>query len=784
MGFLAKIEKVALGWAKGSNSDWFPWWYNGATTTQYYPPLATWIPAAIQLATYDVFATFKIVCWVSFFTGGLAATHFAARLGLSVYSAATGGILYATGTYTLYTVLGDGTIGRALSLPLFPLLLDALLELSDRKTTRVWIKTALLVAALILVHAMHAYLIFICSGVALLVYVIQRKGWFHRLAVVSSACIAGLLLTGFWSVPGYLQMDIPGVPAPGVGWEVLWATTLATLVRSNVAGNYVLYGMSVLGSLVSWKSNRRACSALIASAALAISLIYGVHNPLYRLLPLHSSLAPIRFLNAASLPCSVLGAFAVDHVIKKAVRRPSHILPFLLLMIVSGLCVHEARWRNPVSNPVEYVSIRDSTRMLGYADDPFRVGRVVTEATLLNSEQAYFALNHGFNLSNGWNIEGTPHAETYRQFNQCYGHGYEEYVVSQWALWNVRGVIIDDRSPRLLSMLENQGWHRQVSDGGLTILRSGEASAYFQKYLSRVLVIGRSSFHLRKVIPSITEGSNPDPLSYEDDYLDLFEVLYLYDLPPLEGHRERLEQWILRWIKRGKRVVVDMSSTQMPDLFGVRVRQMTVSGSLTLSATPGSPLASAVIELSEGTAASYSGLDKVWMTVEVDGNAAAVCGIRELQHGDVCFIGLHLPRLSTATSKQEVADLLSAIIGPRHCSRIEQGIPFDVEARWDDRGVSFDYDSDYETPLVISITYTQRWHATIDGSTAPIYRNESLILMILPSGSHSVRLTYGRSPAVYLGWAVSLAGVSLCVVCSTALKRLERHPIRREESLS
>jgi len=40
MGHMAKVHFLAESLSRGEFPSWFPYWYNGATVTQYYPPLS------------------------------------------------------------------------------------------------------------------------------------------------------------------------------------------------------------------------------------------------------------------------------------------------------------------------------------------------------------------------------------------------------------------------------------------------------------------------------------------------------------------------------------------------------------------------------------------------------------------------------------------------------------------------------------------------------------------------------------------------------------------------
>lgn len=783
MGHMSKVEQVALKWKQGDFSDWYPLWYNGATASEYYPPFAIWVPALLQLASNDMRVAFKIFTFACLTLGGLTTALLYKKMSRSLLGATIAGVYYATGIYTLYTTYGDATLGRILALPIFPMLFGALIDLSDQPSFRNWLKSAAYVGILILTHAMHAYLLFIAAGLFILVRNLMMRTFVSLIHLVSAAVI-GVALTGFWSVPAYLRLELPDVPYVTPGWNTAWVTPLNRVFSDKTVGSYCLFGLAIIGILFTWRRSRALCSGLTVSAVLTYSFWIGPVNPIYRLIPLGNQIFPGRFANATYLPCAILAGFAAEglcDLLDSGYRKHSMLLRVCAMLFLACLSVGEALWKKPVQPFTSYSDMFEAFRKLPPVSEPFAVGRIITELATANSTQAYLTSAFGYNSSSGWNLEGTPHGPTLAGLNQCYGQGFDEYVLSTWDRWNVRYALLDSRSPRLLSMLSDRGWQETAFSPDMSLFVSSRVSSYVQEYRSKTLVIGRSSFFARRLIPEVTEGEYENPLEYSDEYLQMFNAFWLYDLPDVDTGA--LEQWIIKWTNLGKKVVVDLSASQsVPSLLGVQSLQAEIQGHVIIDSNR-PEVDGFELDVDKGAGATYSNLDEVWMSSSIGGQEVAICGIRELQRGSVVFVGLHIPRLVASSSKDVAASFLMSLIGQDNVSGsgLQGGRDIGALKPVGASGLSFNYTLATDMPLLVSITYTPRWHITIDGNPFKVFRNEGLILIDAPAGTHRVEMAYGRTPVVYYGWAVSAFGLAYVVVqwVMTSAKHRGRQSFRQ-----
>ncbi len=259
-----------------------------------------------------------------------------------------------------------------------------------------------------------------------------------------------------------------------------------------------------------------------------------------------------------------------------------------------------------------------------------------------------------------------------------------------------------------------------------------------------------------------------NPLKYDEEYVDLFNVIYLYDLPEL--NIAELEKRIKRWVDKGKTVILDLSATgTIPEIFNVWRFEKPVSGVVNLVPTDESSnfykseMDIHLIHLKEGQGAVYRKLGSVMLTLDEEKgvfgeekSVYAVCGVKQIPEGEIYFTGLHIPRLIKPEFKEEARRLLEPLLDLGKPRKEIIPEPFEtIWTRWDHKGVEFEYESLETQPVIISVTYTPRWHVYLDGEPITAYRHENLVLLILPPGRHAVSMRYGSSSAVNTGWLIT-----------------------------
>ena len=766
MGHLTKPFTLSKRWKDLQSSDWFPEWYNGATAVQYYPPLSIWVLTAIEVLANNIFITYKVFSFSCYFVGGYLAWRLARRLGLHPGGALVAGILYTSG-FTIHTMWVQVTPGTTLAFPLYPLLIGCLLDYCERPTASSWVKSWAAATAILLTHVMHAYLLFFTTSIFMLVWALITRKPVRVLGMVEVA-IASVATTGFWSVPGVTQLENPGIPWSPPEMSEMRTVTVDLLFGPEYSSR-VLLGAAALGLLV-WALVIRKRTALTWSLTfsfvLTVSVAFGPVNPLYRLLPMGASLAPIRFINAAYLPAALSAGLVADAIVELISQGRSRHLGLTLGVVVAFALVMLNLFvdkRPALPAPSRFMDIdRFFSAIPVTGESMFGSGRVAEELPDVAAQAAFLPVQKGLATTVGWNIEGSVHIYTLHNQNIAYYEDFPEYVLRNWYLWNARSAVIDGRYSLMMEMAQEQGWILRDQDDCYALLTLDSGSSYFMRPNMSAIAIGRSSFYLAGLFPWLAEARDPNPLNYSDQYIDLFSGIILYDLPFLDA--QALEQWIVKWVKAGKVVVVDLSvSDSIAELFGVGHEELATRGSLSVQTTQEGTSMYGLLEeiyLKDGRGAAYTGLDQTFLTTDYEGEERAICGTRQLQNGPLYFIGGHLPRLAQPGHRDEARAVWAPILGIITPDTDIVPEPVLVESQdWTPKGTTFQCSFDEDTPTLVSVTYTPRWKATVDGVPVPIYEHENLVLLLVPSGTHEVQLRYLTTYVSTIGWVVSLAAV-------------------------
>jgi len=372
---------------------------------------------------------------------------------------------------------------------------------------------------------------------------------------------------------------------------------------------------------------------------------------------------------------------------------------------------------------------------------------------------------------------------TFQDHNVAYKKGLPQYALRNWYLWNVRSALIDETTHHSMAdLLLQEGWAKVDSERGIGLYTLDDTPSYFMNLDSSVLVIGRSASCVASLLPWVTQGRNPDPLKYPEEYVDLFKCIVLYDLPSVSV--PELERKIIHWVSEGKQVVADLSfSDSIPELLGVRAKQVEVSGEMhVVSYGEGRGLFGepATVNLSPGRGAVYSSLDSTFLFMLTGEGEVSLCGIRQLQGGDVWFVGGHLPRLFQPTSVDVARRIWGTVLNACKPNTGIKPSPFPVQnASWTPKGVRFSYTSSEARPLVLSVTYTPRWQVTVDGKPCEVFPHEYLLMVMLPAGTHAVTVEYTSTVV-----ATAASALSVCALLWAAFRTLIPVAVQKKAWLS
>ena len=241
-------------------------------------------------------------------------------------------------------------------------------------------------------------------------------------------------------------------------------------------------------------------------------------------------------------------------------------------------------------------------------------------------------------------------------------------------------------------------------------------------------------------------------------------------------------------VNNGISVIIEPAVTDEFDLFGVHIQDITITEAPKFTKTYECPYVLEDTLLSNNsyytTIRSLYGLDTVYANFEFEGNDYnnAILGTKKIGKGEVVFIGAHMSQYLDAVFTRINGSSLVDDLVTKNSNAIEliyksifsfyqvdenylpEVYNTVIENSWSYDGGSFTYKNKETKKVTISVTYTPRWTATIDGNDLDIGQRENLITLTLPAGEHTVTLHYGITIYGKIGYIISVIGLFVLVI--------------------
>lgn len=787
MGHLAKIEYIANCLKHLQWPAWFPYWYNGSTVAQYYPPLSYYILIPVQMIFNNVMITFKVSVFASLLIGALGVWCICRRWIGSLYGI-WGASCYALQPFLIRSLCNAGAMAQEPIFALTPWLLYLTFLFVERKTPVRVAMLCILTAALILSHAMHAFLI--CIGITLIMVgllIIHKIKWGDF--VIWSMCIAlGAGIAAFWWVPGVTQLETPGVPfllqeaARNYSANLDWFNPLFR----NSSGFY--FSLSLL--VLSWclipffkkdakEEYDKQIFIIILLVVLTITIVFsfGDSIPLFRFIPMSDQLVTGRMLSFSSLLAAILSTIFIKELIgihTYGVKKLIYLVTIIVVMLVVLIDV------NPSASKIATTSFKESKSDINnikILHDPFATGRLAWIG-LSGAEYTYFSMANRINITEGWNIEGTPHHWTLWQHNSALASDCVEYVIRNLFQWNTRSVFVSNKYNNLVSSLPQYGFQNKKQDEYKTFFVNPAPSSYFMQQRRDALVIGHSAPGLVMAFPWLIEGRSFYLEDYEDEELTNFNLIYITEPAIKDIHK--FESMITRLAKQKKTIIIGVERPEGWPILGVHTYPATISNKSQMVFADNCPFGMQPIAIKSCPPGTpfLSNLDGVWAGVSNTGrnpDEAAILGYKNVAGYKVYFVGMALDLQIKSTTKLiygqdtrapnsiEYIKVLEKLMNLAQPYKSIVPLTFSTtKNQWDHSAFSFSYNTTEDKPVLISITHTPRWQAKIDGKPLKIYNLENLMLVHLPAGEHSISFRYSIT---WVGWV----GIVLSIVSLLAL---------------
>jgi len=801
---LGKVTYIAdclknLNWP-----SWFPYWYNGTTVGQYYPPLSFFILAPVQMLFDNVMITFKFYVFFYLLVGAMGVWYICYRW-ISTWWGIVAGIIYGLYPFLIRSLAEEGVMAQGPIFAFTPWLLAVTLLFVEKRSPYRAALVSIFTGILILSHAMHAFIICLAIGILLLVMVIFCHIDFRYFIIWGIAVGLGAGMVSFWWVPGVTPFEDPLVPYVLPENALSYTANLDWFYFGSKVPHYFspLLLVLSLGSLFFLKDAQDEhvlCDmtsnchhldtsgliiSLVISLVVVITLSFGYHLPIYEYIPFHNNIFFGRILSFAIVLVSILLVIFLRGLWYKFNSPHFGIFRILLFAGIFLIIMYDI---NPNNNNIRFQSFADTQSIVDQIplDGNFSNGRI--EWLMLHGPDAvYFPMIKDINSVNGSAIEGTPHSRAFWLQNIAIGANCGDYVVKNMLQWNVRATIVSNKYTSVLQSLQKYGFQEISKDQVLTVFVSNTPSSYFMRVERNAIAIGKGAPGLGISFPWLIQGLSNALEDYTLEDLDRFQFIYLSQ--PEVKDSSKFQELVEALSSAGKTVIVEMGGANAWSLFGIIPYKENIPENAQLVPVGDSPFKHSIPLQSDpnGELPAMGNLDGVWMEILAGGKRIPVIGYKNVHGNKVYFVGMNLglhlePEvkrsrglLETYSDSKAVQSLFEQIMDLGHPYKDIVPKDFPVsDAEWRHDGFSFHYKSQEPVSIIISVTYTPRWQAKVDGNPLAVKRMENLILLDLPAGDHTVVFHYGMTWVGWLGIVLSIFSLLIVIFIYRRFEDLDR----------
>lgn len=803
MGHMAKVRYLADSLLRGEFPSWFPYWYNGSTVSQYYPPFSYWIMVPIFLVTQNVMVTFKINCFIMIFIGGIGVWYFC-RIYIGKWSGIIGSIFFCIQPYIILTFFGAGLLAQGPVIALTPWYLIAILSYGYKPSPRKFLFCTLICALMILSHPMTIFMICLCSMVVFLIFVFLKKITFLNYIFILLSIIFAGLLTTFWSLVGVTGLETPGIPyllveaalayTANIGWYTTLYSTFFYFAIPITVG-CILAALLYTNKALKKKIDRDESYYIlfcILLTFLTILFSFGLNLPLFQYLPMAESYVPGRILALTSVTGAILCSYLINGIRHSAKLKKTSI-QVLALIVCTVLIGAALYYMNPIKVNHSTLSDKEFNNMFDNninEGSNFEKGRYACIAPI-DSSETYFPLSDNFNITIGWNIEGTPHNQALWSESVAQATGNLDYIAKELAFWNVRSIYLVENFDKVIEILSNKySFELKATRDEKNFYVSSAPSSYFLTDERKALIFGKGSPGVAMEFPYLVYEQRNDISDYTVEELEKYKLIYLCE-PEVDTIQDKknIEDMVERLIEKGVTVVIEPTNANKFPLFGVTVSDVVLEGSPVIKKQSDNEIENTADVISVDEGIGYGrvlfGLDKVYyQLIQNDSRLKNdVIGTKEVGNKEVVFIGMHLTQNLKAVyarnfgapksnddsyypeCSDEVKTLFTDIFKTYGVNTDFWPDSFPVKnANWNYKGVNFEYSSQKTQEMTLSVTYAPRWKATLDGKPMVVGQKENLITLDLPAGNHEVKLVYGLTKYGIAGYIISVVGLLIFIL--------------------
>lgn len=761
LGHVTKVDYLLRSSSSGNlRPSLFPGWYLGLAIFRYYPPLPYYLIAGIAVLVGNTVVAanwFIVLCALA---GAVAWLPYHRWLGWPL--AVTGGVLYTILPDHLRVAFADGNLPRLLAAALLPVAVFLLLRyLEDPATVKHPLGLALVVAAIVLSHAMMAAIYAVTLGFFAVLCCFGTRAGFRRLVTSGLAMTAGVLLAGWWLLPS-LRGGITQLNAGAIAD----AQPMAPLVQQlnplwrldNPEAFYVGVALLVcsLGLVFVRRGRSRHTVVLTITGLVGVLIATPGANDIFRALPVGHLFWPTRFLGIAG--------FLLLLALLWQIRAWSMPLLSAGVIIIALVAVDSAGSLGLIHlRPLREDVVDAGTRLAaldGWREATFDDSRLGSAAPFIIARQGQREQVFG------WAYQGARTARNLAALNESVHAGFTGYVVDRLMLFGVDDVVLLHDMPgasRLAAALQTAGFRPvHVADTLTLYHHTGGPRAYI--YTHRALGIGRGAHTFAQLFPDVKVGTSVYVDDYDHD--DLLE----YDTLILSGFRwhekPAAEVLIRQAADAGTTVVVDLTGVpedplaRLPQFLGVWGERIVF---------PAEPL---TVRHRDGRRdrLAFTQHESLWYThtpqgmqvetaeVSYLGEPASAFGYTSYGDGRVWFVGLNLAYHAVRTHDPAAIDLLGDVLQLSTTPTAYRPVPLSEYVAGPD-GYQFSYRVSEPQSLIVPVADHAGTVVSVDGRPVVTQSIENLIVFDAPAGRHRVSIRVTPTTVYTAGWGATAVGV-------------------------
>lgn len=720
MGNMAKVQLLASTIKKGKIPSWFPYWYNGSSFTGAVTLLPYLFMVPFYLVFQNVMITYATYGFVTMWIGGIGIWNLSSCMTEKRVSLVAV-LLYCMNPFYADSFYRNGNIDQTLMFAIVPWLLFSMIQLMRVQSKKRFYFVTFCSLCCVLCNIEQAFMIFLCGLLCIFVEVILKKRQFKNFAFVIVSILCGVLGSCFWTFESVMECDM----------------------------SFSLKSMNYFVSFI--------------AACIVITF-------------------------------AVLFQFAWKDGNYRRIRR------FIALVFMIAIVFSLHLWNFQKYEPKASEDNKTVTQYMNQSGNVSEKGRLLWFGTE-PSIQAYDSVQSGYFLSNGWKSNIKEETLDIRKLNYALNLGYLGYIEKQIKLWNVRAVLCNNNDGLENMLVENDFMGNVISEDQKLYVNY-KPSSYCYLDTRNALLLDQPFSDIAFQYPFFVQGKSNCLLDYSFDELKQYALIYIKE-PEINSAKEmrQLEQRMEQLIECGIQIVIEPKTIQRFQLFGVRtiddIMDIWSNGeSVMLEPTQLCTYESLSLlnyfRYQLGGIRSLYGLDEVYVeATQQNGEIRnAVIGAKHVGNGKIIFIGGHLSNYLQQVNIEDIAHSkdLDKTIETNHMMDQWFNELFDdtgvmkeynpteiygvIREQFNDNGFTLEYNSKNEQSIIVSMTYSPRWRATLNGQKVKVEEREHLVYLNLPAGNHRVELTYENTVYGNLGILISNVTVILLILMAMSWERV------------